>query len=177
MVDSDYFSYIVYFYFTLPLLNHDHSVKTLITLIFIYQGKNRCILHLGTPVYVSVVLIIFAVNTCNVILFCFPFLWNVSIFLFQVKNCTVRIVDDGEFEPEETLTLNLADPQGTELSQAKVGTRNKTTIVITNYHDGKVCLLQCCKVMEFSRDIYFIHKKYVYGHIGHVLILAFQLTA
>ena len=47
------------------------------------------------------------------------------------------IVDDPDFEVEESFLLKLAHPKGTEACEARVGDLHTTTITITNYDDGK----------------------------------------
>ena len=58
-----------------------------------------------------------------------------------MKNCTVGIVDDTEFEPKELFYLRLADPKGTELSKAELGQITMTTIFVTNEDDGIIIII------------------------------------
>jgi hypothetical protein len=53
-----------------------------------------------------------------------------------VKNCTVHIVDDTDYEPKELFYLKLAEPKGTELCKAELEQVTMTTIFITNENDG-----------------------------------------
>ena len=55
----------------------------------------------------------------------------------QVKNCTVHIVDDTDYEPKELFYLKLAEPKGTELCKAELGQVTMTTIYIINENDGQ----------------------------------------
>ena len=54
-----------------------------------------------------------------------------------MKNCTVGIVDDSVYEPDEVFYLRLADPQGSDGITARVGSLDKTAITITNKEDGE----------------------------------------
>ena len=58
------------------------------------------------------------------------------MFPFQVKNCTVGIVDDKHFESNEIFYVKLARPHGID-SVAKLGEINTTEITITNKDDGR----------------------------------------
>ncbi|KAL3876627.1 hypothetical protein ACJMK2_034445 [Sinanodonta woodiana] len=53
----------------------------------------------------------------------------------KIENCTVTIINDGIYEPEEKFRLELAQPQGTSKCDAWLGAINKTTIIITNKDD------------------------------------------
>jgi len=60
------------------------------------------------------------------------------LFVWQVKNCTVGIVNDHVYEQDEKFLLKLASPRGTKHCDASVGQRDTATIIITNKGDGEV---------------------------------------
>lgn len=55
-----------------------------------------------------------------------------------MKNCTVHIIDDSVFEPEEEFQVHLGTPLGDHWSGAMVGASDIVTITITNDEDGKL---------------------------------------
>lgn len=61
-----------------------------------------------------------------------------------MKNCTVNIVDDGDYEPRELFYLRLAEPKGTELCKAELGQVTMTTIFVVNDEDGKIAGFITC---------------------------------
>lgn len=58
-------------------------------------------------------------------------------FLLQQKNCTVAIVDDLDFEPDEEFYLRLADPMTEDGLTAQLGDIDVVTVTITNHDDGQ----------------------------------------
>lgn len=56
---------------------------------------------------------------------------------FQIKTCSVKIVDDPDFEADETFLLRLTQARGTDYCEARVGEKNKATITISNHNDGE----------------------------------------
>ena len=47
------------------------------------------------------------------------------------------IVDDEQYEEDEVFLLKLAQPQGTDKCEARIGRVNTTTVTITNPEDGE----------------------------------------
>lgn len=60
-----------------------------------------------------------------------------SRLVFQVKNCTIHIIDDSVFEPEEELQVHLGTPLGDHWSGAMVGANDVAAVTISNDEDGK----------------------------------------
>ncbi|KAJ0067384.1 hypothetical protein NL108_003229, partial [Boleophthalmus pectinirostris] len=54
----------------------------------------------------------------------------------RVKNCTLHIVDDSVFEPDEQLQVHLGSPLGEHWSGAMVGTSDVATVTISNDEDA-----------------------------------------
>ncbi|XP_061880359.1 extracellular matrix organizing protein FRAS1-like [Entelurus aequoreus] len=54
----------------------------------------------------------------------------------KVKNCTVHVMDDSVFEPEEEFQVHLGTPLGDHWSGAMIGERDVVTITITNDEDA-----------------------------------------
>uniref|UniRef100_S4RN57 Fraser extracellular matrix complex subunit 1 n=1 Tax=Petromyzon marinus TaxID=7757 RepID=S4RN57_PETMA len=54
----------------------------------------------------------------------------------KTKNCTVRIVDDTEFEGDEEFRLHLGSALGSQSSGAKIGKNDVAIITITNEEDA-----------------------------------------
>ncbi|XP_072289092.1 extracellular matrix organizing protein FRAS1, partial [Eucyclogobius newberryi] len=54
----------------------------------------------------------------------------------RVKNCTLHIVDDSVFEPDEELQVHLGAPLGEHWSGAMVGARDMATVTISNDEDA-----------------------------------------
>uniref|UniRef100_A0A3B4AGL3 VWFC domain-containing protein n=1 Tax=Periophthalmus magnuspinnatus TaxID=409849 RepID=A0A3B4AGL3_9GOBI len=54
----------------------------------------------------------------------------------RVKNCTVHIVDDSVFEPDEELQVHLGSPLGEHWSGAMVGASDVATVTISNDEDA-----------------------------------------
>ncbi|XP_041363241.1 extracellular matrix organizing protein FRAS1-like isoform X2 [Gigantopelta aegis] len=68
----------------------------------------------------------------------------------RLKNCTVRIVDDVQFEPEETFLVRLTQPKGTDECEAELGHMDKTTVTITNHDD--------VPTIQFAESAYSINE-------------------
>nr|XP_057925745.1 extracellular matrix protein FRAS1 isoform X1 [Doryrhamphus excisus] len=54
----------------------------------------------------------------------------------KVKNCTVHVMDDSVFEPEEEFQVHLGTPRGDHWSGAMIGERDMVTVTITNDEDA-----------------------------------------
>ncbi|KAK7933745.1 hypothetical protein WMY93_004641 [Mugilogobius chulae] len=54
----------------------------------------------------------------------------------RVKNCTLHIVDDSVFEPDEELQVHLGSPLGEHWSGAMVGSSDVATVTISNDEDA-----------------------------------------
>ena len=59
----------------------------------------------------------------------------------QVKNCTVKVIDDDKYENEEIFYLKLDQAQGSSDCEARIGDINSTQITITNTEDGRLCYI------------------------------------
>lgn len=78
--------------------------------------------------------------------------------LLQQKNCTVAVVDDLDFEPDEEFHLRLADPVTEGGLPARLGDIEVVTVTITNHDDGQS--LTYCISCVFSP----IETNAVYGY-------------
>lgn len=54
-----------------------------------------------------------------------------------MKNCSVHIIDDSAFEPEEQFQVYLGSPLGNHWSGARIGKIDVATITVTNDEDGE----------------------------------------
>ncbi|XP_074849859.1 extracellular matrix organizing protein FRAS1 isoform X2 [Carettochelys insculpta] len=54
----------------------------------------------------------------------------------KVKNCTVYIIDDSAFEPEEQFQIYLGSPLGNHWSGARIGKNDVATITVSNDEDA-----------------------------------------
>ncbi|XP_048248290.1 extracellular matrix organizing protein FRAS1-like isoform X2 [Haliotis rufescens] len=81
-------------------------------------------------------------------------LTNASRITFQpgerLKNCTVGIVNDDEFEPEEDFLLRLSGAWGSGESEAELGDMKETIITITNHDD--------VPTIQFAQAAYSTHE-------------------
>ncbi|XP_050394788.2 extracellular matrix organizing protein FRAS1 [Patella vulgata] len=80
----------------------------------------------------------------------------------RIKNCTVEIVKDGEFEEEEKFLLRLTLPESSDDFGAGLGAINKTVVTITNHND--------VPTLEFEELAYSINEPSVVDQIATVTV-------
>lgn len=84
--------------------------------------------------------------------------------IFQVKNCTVHIIDDSVFEPEEEFQVHLGTPLSDHWSGAMVGANDIVTVTITNDEDGKQALDR--HVIHIKQDLLIRCQRIMIGFIS-----------
>ncbi|XP_076458587.1 LOW QUALITY PROTEIN: extracellular matrix organizing protein FRAS1-like [Babylonia areolata] len=98
---------------------------------------------------------------------------NVSRVHFEAgdrqKNCTVTIVDDADFEPEEDLELHLADPLAEDNLTAQLGTIHVATVIITNHDD--------VPRVQLEKSAYSVHEPSVKEQISTVVVRVLRTGA
>ncbi|XP_071508475.1 extracellular matrix organizing protein FRAS1-like [Diadema antillarum] len=68
----------------------------------------------------------------------------------KVKNCTVRLVEDGTYESDETFMLKLSMPYGSEICDARIGENRTSLITITDNADAPM--------LQFERMAYSVRE-------------------
>ncbi|KAL5018413.1 hypothetical protein ScPMuIL_004135 [Solemya velum] len=80
----------------------------------------------------------------------------------KVKNCTVGIVNDGDFEPEEVFLLKIGQPRGSEKCEAKLGALDTVFITITNQDD--------VPTLQFEEIAYSVNEPSTASQIETVIV-------
>eukprot|EP00057_Strongylocentrotus_purpuratus_P020370 XP_011674844.1 PREDICTED: extracellular matrix protein FRAS1 [Strongylocentrotus purpuratus] len=68
----------------------------------------------------------------------------------KIKNCTVRLVEDSTYEPDETFIVKLTMPYGSDICDARIGENKTSLITVTDSEDAPT--------LQFERMAYSVRE-------------------